>query len=93
MARFAALLLAALAFLLPLGAAADSCADCLGEASSDCCAPSCCPCCVYGPSVLTASLWGTPRPATVDMAPVPQETPHLSLDPRDIFHVPKPVRL
>lgn len=91
--RSAALLLAALAFLLPLGAAADSCADCLGGGSPDCCPPSCCPCCVHGPSVLTASVWATPGPAMIDVAPLPQQDPWPSSPPRDIFHVPKPARL
>jgi hypothetical protein len=87
--RFAALL-AALAFLLPLAAIADSCADCLWAVSPDCCPPSCCPCCVHGPSVLTASIWGAVHPQTIDIAPNPHQDPSPSSPPRDIFHVPKP---
>lgn len=87
--RFA-VLLAALAFLLPLAAVADSCTDCLGGTGyPDCCPPSCCSCCVHGPSVLIASIWGTPRPVMVDAAPNPHEDPSPSSSPRDIFHVPK----
>jgi hypothetical protein len=87
--RFAALL-TVLAFLLPLAAMADSCSDCLWADSQECCPPACCPCCVHGPSVLTASAWGAPRPATVDMAPDPHEDRSPSFHPRDVFHVPKP---
>lgn len=86
--RFAALL-AALAFLLPLAAVADSCADCLWAASPECCPPSCCPCCIQGPSTLTAAVWKAPRPAMVAGAPSPQEDRVSSSHPRDVFHVPK----
>jgi hypothetical protein len=89
--RFAALL-AVLALLLPLAALRDSCADCLWGDSPDCCPPACCPCCVHGPSVLTAAIGGALGSAAVDSVPSPQEDPDPSFHPRDIFHVPKPSR-
>jgi hypothetical protein len=82
-------LLAFLAFLLPLGAMADSCLDCLWMASAECCPPACCRCCVYGPSVLNASAWGGPSPVRTVLKVDPREDLSLSSDPRDIFHVPK----
>ena len=85
-----AALLTVLAFLLPLAAMADSCTDCLWAGSQECCPPACCPCCVHGPSVLTALAWGDPRPATVDLALNPREDRAPSFHPRDVFHVPKP---
>jgi hypothetical protein len=88
-----AALLAALAFLLPLAALADPCADCLGAASPDCCAPSCCSCCAHGPSVPAALVWGAPRPVAIAVAPDPREAPYPSRGPRDVFHVPKPALL
>jgi len=81
--------LAALALLLPLASVAGSCADCLWGNSRDCCPPSCCPCCVHSPSILTASVWVALHPAPLDAVPNPQENPYPSLHPRDIFHVPK----
>lgn len=83
-------LLAFLAFLLPLGALADSCEDCLWAGSSECCPPSCCPCCVHGPTVLKAMAWGEPGPVRIDSHGDPRADVHPSSDPRDIFHVPKP---
>lgn len=88
MIRFAALL-AALAFLLPLAAVADSCADCLGEESPECCPPSCCLCCLPGSPILTAALWEGRLPEVADLAPSPPNGPSPSSPPRDIFHVPK----
>ena len=87
MLRFAALL-AVLAMLLPLAALADSCVDCLGAASSDCCPPACCPCCVQLSPALAASLGAAPAPADADLAEGAQERP-VSPDPRDVLHVPK----
>jgi hypothetical protein len=86
--RFA-VLLAALAFLLPSAAGVEACVDCLDEASPDCCPPSCCSCCIHSPSVLAALVRIAPHPAPVDLAQLPQKDPSLSLHPRDIFHVPK----
>lgn len=91
MARFLRLaaLLAALALLLPLGAAAEaSCADCLWEAAQDCCPPSCCPCCVHAPAVAGMER----RPvllAQAGLTGLPAEACTLSPDPRAVFHVPK----
>ena len=87
--RFA-VLLAALAFLLPSVAGAAACTDCLDGASPDCCPPSCCSCCVHSPSVLTALIRVALHPAPVDLALSPQQDPSPSFDPRDVFHVPKP---
>jgi len=86
--RFA-VLLAALALLLPSAAGAVVCADCLSGASPDCCPPSCCSCCAHSPSVLTGLVRVALHPAPVDLARPPQEDPAPSLHPRDIFHVPK----
>lgn len=86
--RFAALL-AVLAFLLPLAAVAESCEDCLwGAGSPACCPPSCCPCCIHGPSVLTAS-WGALHPVSVNLATIPRQDTYPSSPPGEIFHVPK----
>ena len=84
-----ALLLATLAFLLPLAAAEGSCTDCLCGTSAECCPPSCCPCCVHVASDLTAPVRADLQAAAVDAAPSVQEDPHPSFDPRDIFHVPR----
>ncbi len=86
--RFA-ILLAALALLLPLAALADSCTDCLWESSADCCPPSCCSCCAHGPSALTVSAWGDFGPVRSGLALDPAEGSCLSMTPRDVFHVPK----
>lgn len=86
--RFA-LLLAVLAFLLPLAAVADSCADCLGSDSPECCTPSCCLCCLPGSPVLTAALWEGRQTESVAVVPGPPNGPSPSSPPRDIFHVPK----
>lgn len=83
-------LLAALAFLLPLAAVADTCSDCLWAVSPDCCPPACCSCCVPGLSVLTASAWGALPLETLDLASSPLADRPLSFHPRDVFHVPKP---
>lgn len=94
--RFAALL-AALALLLPLAAGAACCESCLWGAASPaspaspaCCPPSCCPCCVSGPSILAASAWDAPHSAPVDRVAQPRPDRHPSSPPGDIFHVPKP---
>jgi len=86
-----AVLLAALAFLLPLAAGAACCEDCLwgAGAAAVCCPPSCCPCCVHGPSILTASDWGVLHPAPADLPANPRQGPYPSSPPGDIFHVPK----
>lgn len=84
-----AVLLAALALLLPLAALADSCTDCLWESSADCCPPSCCSCCAHGLSVLTVSVWGDSGPARSGLTLDSQEDGCLSMSPRDVFHVPK----
>lgn len=90
--RYSALL-ALLAVLLPMAALADSCADCLGAESSDCCPPSCCPCCVQLSPVLAAFLGAAaPAHAEADLAERPQER-HASPDPRDVLHVPKTSRV
>ena len=86
--RFA-VLLAALALLLPLAALADSCTDCLWASSPECCPPSCCSCCAHGLSVLTASAWGDLGPASSGLALDSKEDGYLSMSPRDVFHVPK----
>ena len=88
-----AVLLAALAFLLPLAAVAGSCADCLWgahQAAQDCCAPSCCSCCVHSPSVLTAPVLVALQPAPAAAMPDPQDSSSPSFRSRDVFHVPKP---
>lgn len=85
-----AALLAALLFLLPVAVLADSCEDCLWASSPECCPPSCCSCCVPGPSGVAASVWPAPHPTMVAVAPVAQDDPHPTVPPRDIFHVPKP---
>lgn len=84
-----AAVVAVLAFLLPLGALADSCADCLWAASPDCCPPSCCSCCVHGTFVLIGAACEAPRPALADLASNPPAPPYPSSPARDIFHVPK----
>jgi hypothetical protein len=91
-----AVLLAALAFLLPLAAIAGSCTactDCLWGAAQDCCPASCCSCCVHSPSVLTASVWVALQPAPADAMPSPQENSSPSCRSRDVFHVPKSLQL
>jgi hypothetical protein len=88
MLRFAALL-AVLAMLLPMAALADSCVDCLWAASSACCPPSCCPCCVQLSPAVRVSLGTAPAPADADLAEWAQER-HAPPDPRDVLHVPKP---
>jgi hypothetical protein len=85
--RFA-VLLAVLAMLLPVAALADSCVDCLDTASSDCCPPACCPCCVQLSPALAASLGMAPVPAEADLAEGGQDR-HAPPDPRDVLHVPK----
>jgi hypothetical protein len=87
-----AALLVCLAFLLPLGAAADSCEDCLGGAASPACCPlpSCCSACAHSPSLLAAPVWGAERPAPSFIETVAPPDRALSSPPRDIFHVPKP---
>jgi hypothetical protein len=87
MFRFAALL-AVLAMLLPMAALADSCVDCLGAASSDCCPPACCPCCVQLSPVVRVFLGTAPAPAEADLAEWSEER-HASPDPSDVLHVPK----
>lgn len=88
--RFAALL-GILAMLLPVAALADSCADCLGAESSDCCPPSCCPCCVQLSPALAAFLGAAPAQAEADLAERAPER-HAPPDPRDVLHVPKTSR-
>jgi hypothetical protein len=85
--RFAALL-AVLAMLLPMAALADSCVDCLDAASSGCCPPACCPCCVQLSPALAASFGTAPVPAEADLAEEAQDR-HASPDPGDVLHVPK----
>lgn len=87
-----AALLVCLAFLLPLAAVADSCADCIqGAASPACCTlPSCCSACAHSPSLLTAATWDTGHPAPSVIAAVPPPDRAPASPPRDIFHVPKP---
>ncbi len=82
-------LLAALALLLPLAALADSCTDCLGGESPDCCPPSCCHCCFHSPSALMVSVHEDFGPARTGLALDPKEEGCLSVSPRDVFHVPK----
>lgn len=89
--RFA-VLLAALALLLPLAALAGSCTDCLWAASPDsagCCPPSCCSCCAHGLSVLTIAVWGDFGPARSGLVMDLKEDGCLSMSSRDVFHVPK----
>lgn len=92
MARFLrpAVLLAVLALLLPLAAEA-SCADCLLEASQDCCPPSCCPCCVHAPAVAGAAR-ALALLAEAGLAGHPAEACTLTSNPRSVFHVPKRAR-
>lgn len=86
--RFAALL-AVLAMLLPMAALADSCADCLRAASSDCCPPACCACCVQLSTALTVSHGADPGLLGESLAEAAQDR-RASPDPRDVLHVPKP---
>lgn len=84
-----AALLAALALLLPLAAEVEaSCADCLWEASRDCCPPSCCPCCVHAPAV-TGFERGQALLSEAGSTGHPPEASTLASDPRAVFHVPK----
>ena len=83
-----AALLAALALLLPLGAVAASCADCLWEASQDCCPPSCCPCCVHAPALAGVER-GQALLSEAGATGLPPEASTLASDPRAVFHVPK----
>jgi hypothetical protein len=86
-----AALLVCLAFLLPLAAAADSCAECIesGTAPVSCTLPSCCSACAHKASLLTATAWEalSPTPTVIEVRF--QTDRILSSPPRDIFHVPK----
>jgi hypothetical protein len=90
--RFSILLIA-LALLLPLAAGAERCDTCLAGDSADCCPPTCSLCFCCGQSA--PELSGPPtvdryaETATFVAGPVEQDC--LSADPRDVFHVPKPV--
>lgn len=91
MRRLVPALLAVLALLvLPLAAMADTCTDCFGGGSPECCAPSCCACCAHAPlatSALTKMEAGAaPVGRAGDAAPACVLPPHF----RDVFHVPKP---
>ncbi|HEX6904213.1 MAG TPA: hypothetical protein VF789_31175 [Thermoanaerobaculia bacterium] len=90
MLRFA-VLLGILAMLLPVAALADSCTDCLGADSVDCCPPSCCPCCLQLSPAPAAVLGAAPAHAEADLAERAPER-HASPDPRDVLHVPKTSR-
>lgn len=87
--RCLAVLWIALALLLPVGALAETCVDCLGSAAADCCPPSCCPCCVQTPSALTAVIASAPSPVDAGSAGDPAADGSRFADPRDVFHVPK----
>jgi hypothetical protein len=87
--RSAFLLLAALMLLAPLAALADSCTDCLRADSAKCCSASGCSCCVPGASALAASPWKALTPARSGVALDALEGGCLSVNPRDVFHVPK----
>jgi hypothetical protein len=91
--RFA-LVLIALALLLPLAAGAEACGTCLaGDADdSECCPPACALCLCCGTAATELSI-----PPRVDrgLTPVllagePADGRRASSDPRDVFHVPKP---
>lgn len=82
-------LLVALALVLPLAAVADSCVDCLGAASPDCCPPSCCSCCVHGGATLRGLARMDAGLGEAGLAGDPVEDRALPSDPRDVFHVPK----
>jgi hypothetical protein len=83
-----AVLLAALTLLPSLAAAAGSCGDCFWEAEPDGCAPSCCPCCVPGPTLVDVPEMDEGI-AGVGEVVEPSEGRALVSDPRDVFHVPK----
>ncbi len=93
MARRSALhlvvLLASLALVLPLAAVADSCVDCLGASSPDCCPPSCCSCCAHGGATLGGLAGLVAAQELTGPAGDPAENRALPADPRDVFHVPK----
>jgi len=88
-ALLVSILLAALAFLAPLAALADSCTDCLWGASAKCCPGSSCSCCLHVSSALTASAWGDFGSLRTGLALSPAAGGCLSMSPRDVFHVPK----
>ena len=93
MARRSALplLLTAVVLLAPLAVVADSCVDCMWVNSPGCCLSSCCPCCVHGSSALAASVRVNPGQAWRELAGIPAADLCLAADPRDVFHVPKPL--
>jgi hypothetical protein len=85
--------LLALLFVLPLAGVAGECDDCVaGGGEPGCCPPSCslCVCCTHGQTVLTGAP-GTGRGPGVTSPAGGAITDALSsVDPRDVFHVPKP---
>lgn len=85
--RFVALL-AFVAMLMPMVALTDACVDCLWANSTDCCPPSCCPCCVQLSPALNTFLGTAPAHAEADLAEGAQNRP-VSPDPGDVLHVPK----
>ncbi len=81
-------LLAVLALTLPLAAIADSCADCLGANSPDCCPPFCCSCCAPG-AALSGLAPAHAELGEAGLAAEPVEGQALLAEPGDVFHVPK----
>jgi hypothetical protein len=93
--RSSALLLTvlfAVALFLPLAGLAETCEDCVGEASPGCCPPACSLCFCCGPGAATVSrLAGVDRsPRTAAWTAARTDTGVLPSHPRDVFHVPKP---
>jgi hypothetical protein len=80
-------LLITLALFAPVVAATDGCVDC--GLAQGCCSSLGCPCCLPGSSVLTPQVRVELGPASTGLAGQPPADRRLSVDPRDVFHVPK----
>ena len=81
-----------LAFLVPAGGFAEVCGDCLGGDVPGCCPPSCslCLCCGKSLDAGDGRLRGDRDPGRVTSFGDPADGNPLAVDPRDVFHVPKP---
>lgn len=85
------ILLAVLAFLLPLAGFADSCDECLGGEQPGCCPPACslCVCCGQSRTVLAGAVRMDRDPGLASAFGDAAEGHALSANPSDVFHVPK----